>query len=257
MYNFQENRTRMQLYLIRHTQSENNALWYKTGSSDGRSEDPALTEIGHQQAEHLAAFMAGRSSDDSQPDNDSLDRDGIRLTHLYCSLMRRSIQTGLAVAERLDLPLVALENIHERGGIYLANPATRQNEGLPGPNRDQFEAQYPELILPDSLGAEGWWNRPYETIDASIERAGSVVDWLLTTHDNSDDRVAMIIHGGFIQSLFSVLFQMPLLENSFSYGRDVWVKANNGSITRIDFLAGTIRLTYQNRIEFIPEHLVT
>lgn len=247
----------MQLFLIRHTQSENNALWYKTGSSDGRSEDPGLTELGHQQAEYLADFIAGPSSDGSQPQNDVLDRNGLKLTHLYCSLMRRSIQTGLIVAERVKLPLIALEGIHERGGIYLADPETKENKGLPGPNRDHFEEQYPELILPASLGAEGWWNRPYETINASIERAESVIDWLLTTHDNSDDRVAMIIHAGFIQSLFTVLFQMPLVEDSPSYGRDVWVKANNGSITRIDFLANMIRLNYQNRIAFIPGHLVT
>jgi broad specificity phosphatase PhoE len=32
----------MQLYYIRHAQSENNDLWDRTGSDQGRSEDPKL-----------------------------------------------------------------------------------------------------------------------------------------------------------------------------------------------------------------------
>lgn len=247
----------MLLYLIRHTQSENNALYYQTGSSDGRSADPPLTELGHQQAHYLAAFIAGAAGDQDQAAEDFLDRRGIKLTHLYCSLMRRSIETGLPIARRLGLPLVALEDIHERGGIYLDDAQSDLKKGLPGPNRAYFREQFPELVLPQNLGEEGWWNRPYEEQDAAVSRAETVIAWLLATHGQSADRVALIIHGGFIQSLFTVLFQMPLLENNFWGGREVWIKANNGSISRIDFLDGTIRLTYQNRLEFIPEPLVT
>ncbi len=42
----------MQLYIIRHGQSFNNALWDRTGGGNGRLPDPHLTEIGQQQAEH-------------------------------------------------------------------------------------------------------------------------------------------------------------------------------------------------------------
>ncbi|HLV36213.1 MAG TPA: histidine phosphatase family protein, partial [Spirillospora sp.] len=44
----------MEVYLIRHGQSVNNAL----GSPAGRSHDPELTEIGFRQAEILAAHLA-------------------------------------------------------------------------------------------------------------------------------------------------------------------------------------------------------
>jgi 2,3-bisphosphoglycerate-dependent phosphoglycerate mutase len=247
----------MQLYLIRHCQSENNALWYRTGSGDGRSSDPPLTELGHQQAQYLAQYIAGSSSAEPQTQNSFLDSHGFKITHLYCSLMRRSIETGLYIARQLDLPLVAHADIHERGGIYLKNPQTSENEGLPGPNREYFSQHFPSLILPDSVGADGWWNRPYEPRDAAVSRAESVIHWLLSTHDGTDDHVAMVIHGGFIQSLFSALFRMPLLEEAFGNGREVWIKANNGSIIRIDFFDETVRLTYQNRFEFIPAHLVT
>jgi broad specificity phosphatase PhoE len=171
--------------------------------------------------------------------------------------MRRSIETGLYIARQLDLPLVAHADIHERGGIYLKNPQTSENEGLPGPNREYFSQHFPSVILPDSVGADGWWNRPYEPRDAAVSRAESVIHWLLSTHDGTDDHVAMVIHGGFIQSLFSALFRMPLLEEASGNDREVWIKANNGSIIRIDFFEETVRLTYQNRFEFIPAHLVT
>lgn len=247
----------MQLYLIRHTQSENNELWHRTGSSDGRSSDPALTELGRRQARVLAEFIARDSTEDGRTTDDVLDRRGIKLTHLYCSLMRRSIETGLTLAERLDLPLVALENVHERGGLYLKDPEKNEKRGMPGPNREYFRQHFPSLVLPESLGDAGWWNRPYEQREAAVARAEKVVDWLLAVHDQTDDRVAMIIHGGFIQSLFTVIFQMPLANSGLKDGREVWIKANNGSISRIDFHSNALRLTYQNRIDFFPEDLIT
>ena len=247
----------MQLYLIRHCESENNALYRRTGSGDGRSADPALTELGHKQAQFLADFIANSRETNPRSPNQSLDRSGLHISHLYCSLMRRSIETGLYIARELDLPLIAHEDIHERGGIYLNDPQTNENRGLPGPNREHFRRHFPNLILPESLGAEGWWNRPYEQREMAVTRAEAVLDWLLDTHDQSDDQVALIIHGGFIQSLFSALFQIPLIEERFRDNREVWIKAYNGSVTRIDFLDEIVRLTYQNRIDFIPDDLVT
>jgi 2,3-bisphosphoglycerate-dependent phosphoglycerate mutase len=47
----------MQLYFIRHAQSANNALWAGTGSDEGRSHDPELTDTGKKQAGYLAKFF--------------------------------------------------------------------------------------------------------------------------------------------------------------------------------------------------------
>lgn len=243
----------MQLYIIRHCQSKNNALWAKNGSSDGRLADPPLTDIGHLQAEHLAQFVAGGSDGD----DDLLNRYGIDLTHLYCSLMSRSIETGLYIARSLDLPLVAREDIHERGGIYLRDSQTNERNGLPGPNRDHFRLHFPAVTLPDSLGAEGWWNRPYEDQDAALLRGQRFLDWLMATHGGTEDRVAMVTHAGFAQSLFGVLFGASRISTNLGKDREIWFKFNNGSITRLDFEDEFIRLDYQNRVEFIPGHLLT
>ena len=49
----------MQLYLIRHGQSTNNARWEAQENYDTyRSSDPTLTEKGVRQAELLAEFLA-------------------------------------------------------------------------------------------------------------------------------------------------------------------------------------------------------
>ena len=243
----------MQFYIIRHCQSYNNALWYRTGSSDGRQADPALTEIGRHQAEHLANYIASFNGTDL----DQLDRFGIDITHLYCSLMNRSIETGLHIAKAIDLPLMARDDIHERGGIYLEDPQTAHKNGLDGPNRDYFSEHYPAVALPDTLGTAGWWNRPYEDHELAISRARSFLEWLLATHDGTDDRVAIVTHAGFAQSLFSLLFDIPPLESNLGTGRNIWIKFNNGSITRLDFLDDVLRLSYQNRVEFLPADLVT
>ena len=199
----------MELYLIRHCQSENNALWEREGSGNGRNEDPVLTDLGHLQGQQLAKFLAQPYQPEPNSKQAAVNNQyGYCFTHLYCSLMRRSIQTATYIAEALDMPLVALENIHERGGIYLRNPETKINEGLAGFNRAYFEAEYPHLILPDSLGEAGWWERPYEDRDMAWQRAQIFLEALLAQHGNSDDKVAMVIHGGFYQSILHVLSQI-------------------------------------------------
>ena len=247
----------MQLYLIRHCQSENNALWLRTGSSDGRLADPPLTELGHKQAVQLARFMAGKQDSGKAAEDDPLDRRGINLTHLYCSLMTRSIETGQYIAGTLGLPLVARADIHERGGIYLKDPNTNEKNGLPGPNKDHFIRHFPAVALPAALGENGWWNRPYEDQGAAVWRAQSFLKWLLMTHFGTDDRVAIISHAGFMQSLFTVLFNVPHLQSDLDKHREIWLKFNNGSITRLDFFEDVVRLAYQNRVEFIPENLLS
>jgi 2,3-bisphosphoglycerate-dependent phosphoglycerate mutase len=247
----------MQLYIIRHCQSENNALWQRTGSSNGRVADPALTDLGQQQAEHLAKFITDSKGNDTGQSQDPIDRSGIDITHLYCSLMSRSIETGLYIANSLGLPLIARDDIHERGGIYLEDAQTNEKNGLAGPNRDHFEQHFPSVTLPGTLGQEGWWNRPYEDRNAAITRAQSFLEWLLATHDGTDNRVAIVIHGGFIQSLFCVLFETPRLGTNQGKSREIWIKANNGSITRIDFLDKVVRLAYLNQVYFLPDHLIT
>lgn len=238
----------MQFYFIRHGQSGNNLLYDSTGSSVGRSQDPELTPTGLQQAGILARFLREGALDlvapkpsDSSPD--------LRLTHLYTSLMTRAISTGTIVARELGLPLVAWEDIHETGGIYLEDADNGARVGQPGRNRNYFQERYPDLVLPLTLGNTGWWNRPFEEREQRPMRVERFLSELLVRHGNRDDRVAIISHGGFYNYLLRAILKI---------GRDdCWFMLNNVAITRIDFHAAGVDLMYLNRVDFLPHELVT
>ena len=154
----------MQFYFIRHGQSTNNELWLQTGSSNGRSEDPELTETGRQQARAVAEYLsqATRVTEKSDRNRNAQNVGGFGITHLYTSPMIRAVATGTAIAEALDLPLFAWQDLHEAGGIYLDDPLTNEPIGQPGKNRLYFETRFPNLVLPSTFGDGGWWNRPFE-----------------------------------------------------------------------------------------------
>jgi 2,3-bisphosphoglycerate-dependent phosphoglycerate mutase len=224
-------------------------LWNTTGSSNGRSEDPELTEIGRRQAELLARFLGRTEPAAIVKGHDNQNIAGFDITHLYTSLMVRAVATGAIVARELNLPLVAWEDLHEEGGIYLVDERTGERVGLPGKNRAYFEADYPNLVLPASLGEAGWWNRPFEEPGQVLARVERFWRDLLARHGGTEDRVAVIGHGGFYNCLLRAIFKM---------GReDCWFGLNNAAITRIDFSPEEVNLVYLNRVDFLPRELVT
>jgi len=242
----------MQFYFIRHAQSENNLLWAETGSSEGRSEDPHLTPVGRRQAQALAEFLRGpdHGKETLIVEFDLQNVHGFGLTHLYCSLMVRAVETGRVVARALDLPLVGWLDTHETGGIHRWDPETEQPVGLPGHGRSFFEAEYPELALPDSVDEAGWWNRPFEKYEERRLRAQRFLDELDRRHGDSDDRVAVISHGGFYNHMMHCLLGMP-------EGQSPWLSMNNAAITRVDFGPERTWLVYANRCHFLPPEIIT
>jgi 2,3-bisphosphoglycerate-dependent phosphoglycerate mutase len=249
----------MHLYLIRHAQSANNDLYTRTGGSAGRHADPPLTELGHRQAQLLANFLAYAPPERGQDDppvgeyDARHNRRGFALTHLYCSLMTRAIQTGGYIAEATGLPLVGWPEIHERGGLHHIDEATGEDVGIPGPGRAWFAAEYPSLALPDALGEEGWWNRPQETNAEAVTRARVVWAQLLERHSNTDDSVAMVIHGGFFQSLMTVLLSTGretefLPRNSVSkWDKEIGFGMSNVSVSRFEIGNDLVIIRYDNQ----------
>jgi 2,3-bisphosphoglycerate-dependent phosphoglycerate mutase len=240
----------MQFYFIRHAQSLNNHLYAETGSWEGRSEDPDLTELGWQQAEYLAGFLSEPGQPSDLLEWDAQNVGGFPLTHLYCSLMVRAVATGMVVSQQLDLPLVAWLDAHETGGIHDKDPQTGEPTGQPGRNRVYFETHYPQLVLPESLGEEGWWNRPFETREQRPERARRFLADLLARHGGRDDQVAVISHGGFYNYVLRALLGLD-------ESRDRWFSLNNCAVTRIAFEQEGIQVHYMNRLDFMPRELIT
>lgn len=240
----------MRLYFVRHAQSTNNALVDQTGNEEGRSHDPPLTEKGHRQAELVAAFLASGPSSVTPPGVDAKDLLGFEITHLYCSLMDRAIVTARHIARELKLPLVGHPEIHEAGGIFLQDPDTGERVGLPGRSRSDFREHYPELVLPDGIDENGWWNRPFESMEVRPLRAKAVWKELLERHGRTDDHVCFVSHGDFFNWLTSEIVGCDSPSS-------VWLDMNNTAIARFDVSGGYVRLRYLNRTDHLPPELIT
>jgi 2,3-bisphosphoglycerate-dependent phosphoglycerate mutase len=241
----------MQLYFIRHAQSENNVLMDQTGSSEGRSIDPELSDLGCLQVKALADFF-GRIRPDKQINKsiDPLNIQSVHLTHLYTSLMVRAIATGNEISKTTGLPLLGWVDLHELGGIYQKKPETGVKEGLPGHSKSYLENRFPALTMPDSAVEQGWWNRPHESQLEGQLRAQRVYQKIVARHGGSDDRVGLISHADFYQLFLSVVLGV-------SAGNTLFFELNNAAITRIDLEENQINVVYLNRLDYMPHELIT
>lgn len=247
----------MELYIIRHAQSENNAIWAKTKSEVGRFSDPEITDIGHQQAKLVAERLAVKNTAVSSDHPDFQNRYSFDLTHLYTSYMTRSVQTSSYIATATGLPLMGWEEIHEWGGLYDLDIETDSYVSVAGPNRAYFTERFPHLVLPDSFGEQGWWNRPYEERPATVARAKLFYSQLMERHGGTNDRVGMVSHGGFIAIFMLLLTEAFDDDNILKLDKRVWFAQNNTSITRINFGDDYVQVAYQNDVSHLPAELIT
>jgi len=241
----------MRLYFIRHGQSENNALWEETGSNRGRSDDPELTKIGHEQAKLLGDFLLSKDIEVRSDGQDAqIGRDSFLFTHLYTSLMVRSVATGTYISNALNIPLVGWPEIHECGGIYQEGEEDQAHIGRPGKTRSYFASYYQGLVLPETLTDEGWWNRPFESYENRPLRAQMVFEMLMERHGKSDAHIAIVSHGGFYMELMRVMFRIGEPQ--------AWYLMYNTAVSRFDFRDnGEVVLVYHNRTDHLPARLIT
>ena len=246
----------MKLYLVRHAQSENNVIWNGSDHVEGRSPDPEITETGHQQAEELAQHLAHPEGEPRQHPFNPVKTTHFGLTHIYCSLMTRSMLTASYIAAACNLELQALPNIFERYGIYEVDDK-RNLRGLPGPGLSYFTSRFPLASLPEDLSENGWWNRPAESQNEFEIRIRSVVEDIRSKHAHTDNCVAMVVHGDFMDQFINELMGTP--RHDHNYAGD-WVSNwtfHNTSISRIDFIQGSHTVVYLNRIDHLPAELIT
>ncbi len=220
--------------------------------------DPELTDVGHRQAQLLAEHLTA-------PEGDALrhprvpggnGRNGYGLTHVYCSLMTRSILTADYIARAADVPLVADADIFEKQGMYDVAPDGVKS-GIPGPDRSYFAERFPHLALPETIGDAGWYDRPHETDDVFLGRAGKVARDIEARHGGTDDHVALVIHGDLIDQLVNEFTGLPRRPENYAHH---WVANwafHNTSITRIDADAGARVVVYTNRAQHLPADLIT
>jgi 2,3-bisphosphoglycerate-dependent phosphoglycerate mutase len=240
----------MQLFFIRHAQSVNNALWAQTGAEDGRIDDPELTKLGWRQAKLAAEFLRTGSPIGGHIPHGQ-HGPGFGITHLYASMMLRAVSTGSEISKALGLPCHAWEDIHEEGGIYLEDKETGERIGRPGCTRSFFQANFPDFVIPETLGEEGWWGgRPFEEPELRPKRAKQFLEELLEKHGDTDDQVAIVSHGGFYNQFMLAVLDLPRRNGT-------WFSIHNTAITWIRFENGQRNIVYTNRSDFLPKEMIT
>jgi 2,3-bisphosphoglycerate-dependent phosphoglycerate mutase len=241
----------MQLYIIRHAQSTNNAL----ADPRERDRDPTLTELGERQADILARHVAaGVELVPPISTTNGRNGQGYYFTHLYCSPMWRALQTVDSIGQALGLTPEVWADIHEQGGIYLDHQDGRGPIGYPGKTRQEIQAVFPRYVLPEDVTDRGWWSRDYEDWPTCHERAARVAEEIRSWADRDgqdDERIAFVSHGGFADALLKALFNQPADRGLFYYHY-------NTAISRIEFRDdGRLSVRYMNRVDHLPPELVS
>jgi len=195
----------MELFIIRHGESANNAL----ADLRDREVDPPLTDLGKRQARLLAEHLATGATHDWVTDPASGTsgpylRKGFGITSLFCSPMYRSMQTAELVGYALGLAPQVWIDIHEQAGMYLDHGGAEGRVGYPGRTRSEISAEFPGFQLPAGIAEEGWWNRGYEDMTTSAGRAIKVSEQLLGMA-GSEERVAIITHGGIMEQRRTII----------------------------------------------------
>lgn len=245
----------MELYLIRHGQSQNNAL----GDQSARVHDPSLTDLGHRQAALLAAYLSdGRNRDpwvDHTTGHTVHDQtDSFGFTHIYVSPMLRALQTAAPIAQALGLQPEVWVDIHEHGGIYLERDGVVT--GYPGMTQGEILTQFPTYVITTGVTDQGWYEpaRGHETFAGAYGRALSVaLDLRKRAQDeaNRGQRIALVTHGTFLDALLKAFFnQLP--------SRSLYYLHYNTGFTRIDFLDRERMLVrFINRGTHLPREMIS
>jgi broad specificity phosphatase PhoE len=246
----------MELYLIRHGQSKNNA------HDDAHVHaDPDLTELGHRQADRLAAWLSACNDSEAMTRRsvrDPLRKDHhpVKLTHIYVSPMRRALQTALPLMQTFGVQPVVHPTIYEAGGLF-----ERTTEGGIRPYRGmgaaEIRAEFPGYVLDDSITDDGWYTLDREEMLAECHLRADQFAQMLRQQVATDEywrrtSVAMVSHGMFIDCLLLSLMGVGP-HNRQSY---FWVY--NTSITRVDLQRdGYAIIRAVNRVPHLPHEMIT
>jgi 2,3-bisphosphoglycerate-dependent phosphoglycerate mutase len=242
----------MELYIVRHGQSTNNVSMIYDAKD--READPPLTELGVKQAAKVADYLSKGDNFDYWVDRKTEGREtmyGFGITHIYCSPMLRTLQTTLPISQALNLHPQVWPDLHEHGGLHLDMGDERGIVGFPGLGRSAMLEQFPGYVLHDSITEAGWYDFSHgvEDIGGAMARAIRVAS-VLKAQANTQQRIAIVIHGTFADALIKAL--MNLLPS-----HDVYFLMYNTGITRIDFRTdGRTVPRYMNRVShLLPDEI--
>ncbi len=222
----------MQLYLIRHAESENNAI-----SPHDRVEDPPITELGRQQAEHLSAWMQT-----------------LKIDTLITSPFRRALETTRSILQITPQKAHVWLDMHERGGCYRGY-LPDEIEGAMGLGAAEIRAHLTiddrECRIDETIDQSGWWGgKDQETDDEAKQRASAVARRLQNTFGANGQTIVAVTHADFKRLLLGAMLPQVLDPHSIGPMR-------NTGITKVDFDGSRWQLDWLNSVSHLPAELIT
>ncbi len=177
---------------------------------------------------------------------------GYGITQIYCSPMQRALHTAQYIGQALGLDPQVWVDVHERGGIFLDHGDNGGGVGYPGKTRSEILAEFPNYVLPETITEQGWWHQQGEENMAAFDERTARVAEVLRQWAASDEQIAIVSHGAFVDRLLKVLFNQ-------SPGHDVFYFHLNTAISWIAFHSDGRRLDveYINRVNHLPLELVS
>ena len=213
----------MELFLVRHAQSLNNARPQRE-----RIPDPPLTDVGHRQCDFLAERIRS-----------------LQLSRLFCSPFLRTLQTAEHICRAADISVEVRTVLHEQGGC-ISGWNLDTYVGRPGMNHVEIRARFPDFHVSPEIDSEGWWgSKPFEVEQVARRRAAQLYAQTIEEFASTSDRVAYVMHGEFKRLLLSEIGQPPD------------VVAFNAAITKISIEPTGHQLERYNCVEHLPEELIT
>lgn len=217
----------MNLYLVRHGQSEGNL------ARPGAPHDPALTHIGRAQAARVAQALA------SEP-----------TVALYASPTTRALETASPIEEKLHIPIRVWPALAETSRLEWNSPKKPVvKRGLtPAEVRERF----PQTELAGNVGKdEAWWEaHAGEGRAEAYARAAQALAALRRGHPGEDESIVVITHGAFGSVLLSTALGTPPTDyNRYSH--------YNCGISLLRCTDEEVRLCYLNSVEHLPTELRT
>lgn len=207
----------MHLYLIRHGQSFVNLKEWTGGNLD-----TGLTELGHQQAAALGAWLPGELK--------SIDV-------LYTSTMQRAQETAAYVALAYNIEVQSDDRLREIGNNR-ADHAPWPSDDLPEYS-DYWGSERPfSSVTPARDGGESLMH--FRT------RVGAFVEDMIEKH--RDQTVVAVCHGGVIELIFDHIFNVGPFRRC-----EVWCK--NTGVTRFEYVEHPRREVWRLHYHSRADHL--
>lgn len=177
--------TTLTIYLVRHAQSQNNAL-----PESQRVSDPPITELGQSQAEKLSNRL-------------QVIPQGEGPEVILCSPFLRTMQTIQPAARKLSKTPVIWSQLFEAGGCY-EGYEPGQLTAKSGMTHSEISEIFPEFDIPDDIDEQGWYRGGgFEEWHQASARAKEQAARLFDEHFGKHQSVLCMIHGDLIKLLLS------------------------------------------------------